>query len=280
MNKLRKGEEPMDISRLSISQITTNTWGFEEAVKNYASRGIKNMGVWVDKIEHLKGPEVKGILDSQGMRAFNLCFAGLFTGGTQDSRDAAVDNTKKTLELAKEIDAGFLLIVSGPTLPRQLEESRGYVRNALEALVPFAESLGVKMALEAIHPIDISRWSVVVTMSQALAVVREFSSPCLGVLLDFYNNWWEPGIETLIEQMANELLGVHVADWNMETLGVDRRLLPGQGVIPLGRLIRSVEASGYSGCYDVEIFNEEIWSGDYNQILGDIVQWFKGVEVN
>jgi sugar phosphate isomerase/epimerase len=276
-NKLRKGEESMDISRLSISQITTNNWGFEEAVQNYASRGIKNMGVWVDKIEPLKASEVKGILDGQGIKAFNLCFAGLFTGETQDSRDAAVDNTKKTLELAKKIDAGFLLIVSGPTLPHRLEESRGHVRNALETLVPFAESLDVKMALEAIHPIDISRWSVVVTMSQALAMVREFSSPCLGVLLDFYNNWWEPGIETLIEQMGSELFGVHVADWNMETLGVDRRLLPGQGVIPLDRLISRVEASGYNRCYDVEIFNEEIWSGDYNEILGDIIQWFEGV---
>jgi sugar phosphate isomerase/epimerase len=269
----------MDISRLSISQITTNNWGFEEAVRHYASQGIKNIGVWVDKIEDLKPSEVKDILNGQDMKASNLCFAGLFTGETQDKRKSSIENTKKTLELTKEIDAGFLLIVSGPTIPRQLEESRAYVKSALEALIPFAEDLGAKMALEAIHPIDISRWSVVVTLSQALSVVREFSSPSLGVLLDFYNSWWEPGIEGLIDQMGDELLGVHVADWNMETLEVDSRLLPGQGVIPLEHLIQKVETSGYSGCYDVEIFNQDIWSGNYEEVLRDIIDWFKELEV-
>ena len=269
----------MDISRLSVSQITTNNWSFEDAVLNYSSFGIKNIGVWVDKIEDFKSSEVKNILDEQGMKAFNLCFAGLFTGDTQTKRDSAIDNTKKTLELSKEINAGFLLIVSGPTLPNQLEESRGYVKKALETLVPFAEDLGAKMALEAVHPIDISRWSVVVTLGQALGLLREFSSSSLGILLDFYNSWWEPEINELIEQMGGDLLGVHVADWNVETLGVDKRLLPGQGVIPLDRLIRKVESSGYDSCYDVEIFNEEIWSGNYEDTLRDIVDWFNGLEV-
>jgi sugar phosphate isomerase/epimerase len=276
----QKGGGPMNISRLSISQITTNNWGFEEAVRNYAARGISNMGVWVDKIAHLKNSEVRRILNDRGMTAFNLCFAGLFTGDTQEKRDTAIDTTKKTLEVAKEIGAGFLLIVAGPTLPRHLEESRDHVQRALEALVPFAENIGAKMALEAIHPIDISRWCVIVTMAQALSTVRAFSSPSLGVLLDLYNTWWEPGIEELIGDMRKDLLGVHVADWNPETLKVDSRLLPGQGVIPLERLIKKVEMAGYQGCYDIEIFNEKIWSDNYDRVLADIVKWFKGLEMN
>jgi sugar phosphate isomerase/epimerase len=269
----------VEISRLSISQITTNAWSFEDAVKNYASHEIDNIGIWADKIAHLKPGEVRRILSEGRMKATNLCFAGLFTGESQDKRDASIDSTKKTLELAVEIGAGFLLIVSGPTLPRRLEESRGYVKKALENLVPFAEQIGVKMALEAIHPIDISRWSVVVTLGEVLNIVRGFSSSSLGVLLDLYNSWWEPGIEDLIGQIGSDLLGVHIADWDMETLGVDRRLLPGRGVIPLEKLMGKVEASGYKGCYDLEIFNQDIWSANYDQVLKEIVGWFRKAEV-
>lgn len=269
----------MDLSRLSISQITTNNWGFEEAVRKYAAHKITNIGIWNHKIENLGPAEIRRVLKDEGMKASNLCFAGLFTGASQEERDAAVEATKRALELAVEIEAGFLLVVSGPCLPRQLEESRAYVRKAFEELVPFAENIGARMALEAIHPIDISRWSVIVTLGQVLSIVKGFSSPGLGILLDLYNSWWEPGIEELIGEAGKDLLGVHLADWNIETLGVDRRLLPGRGIIPLERLIRRVEATGYGGCYDVEIFNEEIWSANCDELLDETVGWFDKMEV-
>ncbi len=269
----------MDLSRLSISQITTNNLGFEEAVNNYAAHNIENIGIWTHKIEGVGPAQIRRTLKDAGIKAANLCFAGLFTGDSQDRRDAAVDMTKKALELTAEIEAGFLLVVSGPALPQRLEQSRDHVKRALARLVPFAEGIGAKMALEAIHPIDISRWSVVVTVRQALSIVRDFSSPGLGVLIDLYNSWWEPDIENLIGQAGKDLLGVHLADWAAETLGVDRRMLPGKGVIPLQRLMGSAEASGYGGCYDVEIFNENIWSADSDEVLNDIVGWFSKMEV-
>jgi len=214
------------------------------------------------------------------MKATNLCFAGLFTGETGEKREQSIEDTQKCLEITKEIDAGFLLIVAGPVTGGSTGQSMGYVRHAMDVLVPYAEKIGVKMALEAIHPIDIGRWSVIVTLNQALSVIKEFDSPNLGLLLDLYNSWWEPDIDENIKKAANKILGVHVADWKVPTLSVDSRVLPGQGIIPLRGLIKQIESIGYKDGYDVEIFSEELWNSDYDNMLRHIIQWFKGLDVN
>jgi sugar phosphate isomerase/epimerase len=269
----------MDISRLSISQITSNNLGFEEAVKDYSSKGIGHMGIWTDKIENMPLTQVKTILEEYRVKPANMCFAGLFTSDSAEQRQAAVDNAKKTAERCKEIGAGFLLIVSGPAVPGDLEGSRDYARQALEELVPFAENIGTNLALEAIHPIDISRWTVLVTLEQVFDVVESFSSPNLGILLDLYNSWWEPGLEATIPRIIDKVFDVHIADWAAETTAVDTRLLPGQGIIPLPRLIKAIENAGYQGLYDVEIFNPDIWEADEGPVLDEIVRWWKELEV-
>jgi sugar phosphate isomerase/epimerase len=269
----------MDLLRLSISQITTNNYGFIECVKLYSKHGIKNIGIWRDKIEHLKPGEIKDVLNSYDMKATNLCFAGLFTGETTEKRKHSIEDTKKHLEIAKEIGAEFLLIVAGPITGNSIRQSMKYVRRAMDALVPYAEKIGIKMALEAIHPVDIGRWSVITTLNQALSVIKEYDSPNLGLLLDLYNSWWEPDICENIKKADNKILGVHIADWEVPTLTVDSRVLPGQGIIPLRDLIGHIESVGYQGCYDVEIFSKEIWNSNYDDVLRRIIQWFKGLEV-
>jgi sugar phosphate isomerase/epimerase len=269
----------MDMSRLAVSQISTNCLGFEEAVKAYSSKGIGHVGIWTDKIENIPPTQVKAILEEHGVKPANLCFAGMFTSDSAEKRQAAVDNAKKTAEQCKEIGAGFLLIVSGPALPGDLEGSRDQMQRALEELVPFAENIGTNLALEAIHPIDISRWTVLVTLGQVFDVVKSFSSPNLGILLDLYNSWWEPGIEATIPQIIDKVFDVHIADWHSETTAVDTRLLPGQGIIPLPRLIKTIVNAGYQGLYDVEIFNPSIWDCDEGPILDEIVRWWKELEV-
>ena len=269
----------MDISRLSISQITTNNLGFEEALKAYSSKGIGQIGIWGDKIENTPPARVKALLEEYGVKPANLCFAGLFTSSSADERKGAIESAKKTVELCKEIDAGFVLIVSGPTIPGELEASRDYAKQALDELVPFAEDVGANLALESIHPIDISRWTVWVTLEQVFGIVESFSSPNLGLMLDLYNSWWEPGLETMIPRIVDKVFDVHMADWASDTLTVDCRLLPGQGVMPLPRLIKTIEDAGYKGLYDVEIFNPAIWESDQGMILDEIVSWWKELEV-
>jgi sugar phosphate isomerase/epimerase len=80
--------------------------------------------------------------------------------------------------------------------------------------------------------------------------------------LDVYHVWWDPALEREIARAgrAGRLFAFHVCDWLVPTkdLLLDRGM-PGDGVIDLRAIRRMVEATGYDGLIDVEIFSAQNW---------------------
>jgi sugar phosphate isomerase/epimerase len=102
------------------------------------------------------------------------------------------------------------------------------------------------------------------TLGQALDLCDELDSAktgALGVAVDVYHVWWDPGLKAQIERAGDKrLLAFHLCDWLVPTtdLLLDRGMM-GDGVIDLP-LIRSwMEAAGYRGCHEVEIFSARNW---------------------
>jgi len=270
----------MDVSRLAISQITTRDWGFAEDVSRYAALGIRAIGVWRDKVEAIGGMSMANkILQDHQMTVTNLCFAGLFTEMTSKEQQLAIDDAKLAIEQAKFLNAGCLLMVSGPVKKHSLVEAEQLVVKSFEEIVDYAEQLGVNLGLEALHPMDISQWSVIRTIGQALDIIEKVNSPRLGLFLDLYNCWWDPQLEQAISRSAGKIMGVHIADWRENTRSFTDRTIPGEGIISLEALIAKIESVGYRGHYDIEIFSDELWSvsDNYPSMLGKVISWFKGL---
>ena len=102
------------------------------------------------------------------------------------------------------------------------------------------------LGLEALHPMDITTWSMVRTINQALDIIDEIDLPHFGLMLDLYNTWWDPQIIPGIRRAGagGRIKGVHMADWRNPTRSFTDRTIPGRGIIPLERLIAEVEAHG------------------------------------
>jgi sugar phosphate isomerase/epimerase len=81
------------------------------------------------------------------------------------------------------------------------------------------------------------------------------------VAVDVYHVWWDPELKAQIERAGDKrLLAFHLCDWLVPTtdLLLDRGMM-GDGVIDLP-LIRSwMEAVGYRGMHEVEIFSKNNW---------------------
>jgi sugar phosphate isomerase/epimerase len=92
----------------------------------------------------------------------------------------------------------------------------------------------------------------------------------MGVAVDVYHVWWDPDLKAQIERAGDErLLAFHICDWLVPTtdLLLDRGMM-GDGVIDLP-LIRSwMEAVGYRGLHEVEIFSKNNWwKRDADEVL-------------
>jgi sugar phosphate isomerase/epimerase len=120
------------------------------------------------------------------------------------------------------------------------------------------------LAIEPLHPMYAADRACVNTLEQALDLCDELDpakSGALGVAVDVYHVWWDPKLQAQIERAGrSRLLGFHVCDWLVPTRDLlnDRGMM-GDGVIDIRQIRGWVEAAGYEGFNEVEIFSSENW---------------------
>jgi sugar phosphate isomerase/epimerase len=129
----------------------------------------------------------------------------------------------------------------------------------LAALPPYARDAGVPLASEPLHPLYAADRACVNTLAHANSLCDQLGDG-MGVVVDVYHVWWDPGLAAQIKRAGKRILTYHVCDWLVPTrdLLLDRGM-PGDGAIDLKSIRRMVEAAGYEGLIDVEIFSAENW---------------------
>jgi sugar phosphate isomerase/epimerase len=168
-----------------------------------------------------------------------------------------------------------VLVISGPIDRLTFAEADRAVVDGLRQLAPEAERLGIGLALEALHPMDMTQWTTVPTVDKALDLIDQVDSVWVGLMLDLYNAWWDPGLKRAIERAGSRILGVQLADWRNPTRSFTDRAVPGDGVAPLAQYIEWVERTGYRGWYDVEIFSDALWAlNDYRPVIEKCREWW------
>jgi sugar phosphate isomerase/epimerase len=249
-----------DPSRLSLNQATTQHWGMAETIDGCARAAIGWIGVWRDKLAELGAVETGRRLRASEIRVSSLCRGGFFPAASAAERQARLDDNWRAVDEAAEIGAPVLVLVSGPPFDRDLDLARQQVEEGICALLPYAEERGVRLALEPLHPMFAGDRSVVVTLGQANAIAGRIGSPFLGVAVDVYHVWWDPSVYDEIARAAAGIVGFHVSDWLApppdHLLG---RGVMGDGFIEIRRLREAVDAAGYAGPIEVEIFNQKVW---------------------
>jgi sugar phosphate isomerase/epimerase len=257
-----------NLARLSLNQATTQNWSMAEAIEGCARAGVGWMGVWRDKAAALGLTETARRMRSAGIRASSLCRGGFFPAATAAERLARIDDNRRALDEAAELGAPVLVLVAGPAADRDLDGARAQVFDGICALVDDARGSGVSLAIEPLHPMFAGDRSVVVTLAQANALAERVGSPDVGVAVDVYHVWWDPGVWDAIAAAAGRVLGFHISDWLVpppdHLLG---RGMMGDGVIELSRFRRAVDAAGYAGPIEVEIFNQAWWDTPGDETL-------------
>ncbi|MFN8471037.1 MAG: sugar phosphate isomerase/epimerase family protein [Anaerolineae bacterium] len=249
-----------DFSRLSLNQKTTDRWSLREAIEGCARAGIPYIGVWREKLAEAGISMSRRHLADAGLKVSSVCRGGWFPAATETAWQARLDDNRRALDEAAAVGTDTLVLVCGPAVDRDIVAARDIVAESLAQLLPYAEERGVKLAIEPLHPMFAADRSVIVTLAEANTLAERFSSPYVGVIADVYHIWWDPDLYAQIARAGRHILGYHVSDWLVPTpdilLG---RGMMGDGVIELRRIRAAVEAAGYTGPIEVEIFNQAIW---------------------
>lgn len=269
-----------ELDRLSINQITVKSWNLEQTVRGCAAAGIHQVGLWLDRVAEAGIPRTRQLLADNDMQVSSVCRAGFFTGESAAARRQAQQENIKSVELTGAIGADVLYLVCGgvPMDSRDLVGARAAVLDGIAELVPHAHAAGVRLAVEPLHPLFCGERSVVVTLRQALAIAAKFPVEDVGVAVDSFNVWWDPGVLETIEAAGERVISYQVCDWLVPLPHpVYGRGIPGDGVIDFPPITAAVAAAGYRGPIEVEIFNEQVWATDPAQVLEQVKHRFHRV---
>jgi sugar phosphate isomerase/epimerase len=270
-------QSPLDVTRLSLNQATTQRWSLREAVDGCVRAGIPWIGPWRDKVAETGGAQASAqVIRDAGLRVSSLCRGGFFPAPTESERRARIDENRRAIDEAAEIGTDVLVLVCGPAPDRDIDAAREMVENGIAQVIPYAAERGVRLAIEPLHPMFAGDRSVVVTLAKANGMVERLSSPHVGVAVDVYHVWWDPDVYAQIARASGHILGFHISDWLAPPPDVLLgRGMMGDGVIELRRLREAVEAAAYRGPVEVEIFNQQIWDTPGDQVLACIRERYR-----
>ncbi len=271
-------KEHTDTSQLCIHTITTKPWKIEEAAKNFSAAGVKGITVWRDALEGRNISDTGKMLRDNDLTVVSLCRGGFFANKDEKKRKSAIDDNRRAIDEAAELGTSMIVLVCGTDPSQSLEESRKQIRDGIAEIIPYALSAGVKLAIEPLHPMYADSRSAINTIAQANDMAEELNSPCVGVAVDVYHLWWDPSMEKEIKRCGeNEnLLAFHICDWKVPTTDMllDRGLM-GEGCIPVRQIRAWVEAAGFTGFNEVEIFSTTYWQENQSDFLKKIIKAYK-----
>jgi sugar phosphate isomerase/epimerase len=252
-----------DHFKLCLHTMTTKPWSLREAIDGYARAGVPGITVWRQHVEPYGAAEAGKMLRGSGLHVVSLCRGGFFPADTAEGRQAAVDDNRRAVDEAVAIGAPLIVLVCGAVPGMPLAEGRKQILDAIAKVLPYAEAANVKLAIEPLHPMYAGDRSAVNTLAQANDMVEALSSPFLGVTIDVYHLWWDPDLANQIARAGNTIFSFHLCDWRTPTRDLlnDRGLM-GEGCIDIREIRGWVEAQGFSGYNEVEIFSTEYWAGD------------------
>jgi len=257
-----------DLSRLSLNQATTKHWSLREAVDGCVRAGIPAIGVWRDRLAETGVAAAARLLRDAGLHCSSLCRGGWFPAATRAERAARIDDNRRAIEEAATLNADVLVLVCGPAPDRDIRAARMMVEEGIAAILPDAMQHGVTLGIEPLHPMFAADRSVITSLHEAIVLAERFDSPHVKVVIDAYHVWWDAGVYHLIQRCGARIAGYHVSDWITPLPDVlNGRGMMGDGVIELRSLREAVDAAGYRGFIEVEIFNETIWKMPGDAIL-------------
>lgn len=278
-----------ELQHLSLNTATVRKQGDFLTILEAAKRaGISCISPWRDQV-HSVGLErgVRAVREG-GFRLSGYCRGGMFPADAAHRTEARDDNRRAVDEAAALGSPCLVLVVGGlPQFSRPGSEpskdiaaAHAQVQEGIGELLDYANAAGVPLAIEPLHPMYAADRACVNTLRQSLDICDRLDpdgSRRLGLAIDVYHVWWDPEIYDQIARAGRERIhAFHICDWLVPTRDIllDRGMM-GEGIIDIPRLRDAVEAAGYAGACEVEIFSTDWWSRPMDDVLSTMAERYR-----
>lgn len=254
-------------------------WSPERVIDACATRGFGGIVFWRREVGE-RAAQIGERTRASGMEVVGLCRTPYLVGSERPER--LIDEVKSSIDMAAELGARVLTIVSGGTEPdtKGILETQKIFAERIRSAAEYAALRDVKLAIEPLNPMFGGNRTCIMTVRDALRVCRWVDAANVGIAVDVYHVWWDTTLtESLNEAGSARIFGYHLCDWLETThhMLLDRGMM-GDGVADLKGIRAAVEDAGYEGACEVEVFSaENWWKRDPNEVLDVLAERFRSV---
>jgi sugar phosphate isomerase/epimerase len=266
---------------LSLNTATVRKQGDLSAIVEACARhGIRAIDPWRDQVAAIGLDRAVRAVRDAGLELSGYCRGGMFTSDPAHRAEMRDDN-RRAVDEAKALGASCVVLVVGG-LPqysrpgskpsRDIAAARALVHDGIAEMLDYAKQATMPLAIEPLHPAYAADRACVNTTKQALDLCDALDparTGALGVALDVYHIWWDPELMSQIARAGKDrLLAFHVCDWLVPTRDIlnDRGMM-GDGVIDIKSVRAAVEAQGFAGYSEIEIFSDAWWGKPIEEVL-------------
>jgi sugar phosphate isomerase/epimerase len=276
---------------LSINTATVREQGGLAAIIEACARhGIRAISPWRDQVAAIGLERAVRHVRDAGLDLSGYCRGGMFPADAA-RRGEARDDNRRAVDEAKALRAACLVLVAGglPQYSRpgsapskDLDAARRQVEDGMAELLDHARPAGMPLAIEPLHPMYAADRACINTLAHALDICDRLDplrTGALGVAVDLYHVWWDPELIAQIRRAGRErILAFHICDWLVPTTDLlnDRGMM-GDGVIDIPVVRAAVEAAGFAGYAEAEIFSRRWWRRPMDEVLRTCIERYRTV---
>ncbi len=264
-----------DIDQLCINTTTLGEGLIQDKIKLLSESRINKIALWYDDVKEQNIDEIKELLSVNNIKPVLLSFLGPFNQVTAEERKQQRDEDIKKINIAQQLGISTVLALSGPRKAISEKDAFYNLKSALSELSGLCADSDIRIAFEPIHYMYQDDWTFIYTLEETLKLVSGLDCSNLGVMLDLYHLWMEPGLSETIKSAAGKIFGAQLSDWKPITESKYDRGLPGEGCIPLPELINSIMAAGWEEWFDIEIFSNDLWKKSPKEIVKECQKSFE-----
>lgn len=257
------------MTRLSMNEMTTYRWSFEEDVVQYAAAGIDAIAVWRPKLSDFGEERGIDLIEECGLDVSCLMWAGGFTGSDGRTHKESIQDAKDALRVAVGLSAKCLTVYSGPRAGHTHSHARRLLTSALKELAPIACEHGIALAIEPVHEGCASEWTFLNHLDETLEIISKVNCAQLKLAFDVYQLAHETSVLDELPALVEKLAIVQLGDAKSLPDGDPNRCHLGDGYLPWREVVRTLDNAGYDGYYDIKLMGEDIEHSDYLNLIRD-----------
>ncbi len=252
--------------RLSVNELSTPKWTFEEDVIHYHQAGFSAIGIWYPKLSEYGEEKGCELLHEHNFAISSLTYHGGFTGCNGRTFRQNMCDSLDVIQLASDIDAKTVVLNVGSRNGHTKNHAMRLLRAAFKELAEAAQAVNVNLALEPIHYGCGPEWFLN-TIPQCLDIIAEINCPRLGIAFDSYHLAHDDAAMSWFESFSQHVHLVQLGDAKFAPMGVQNRCPLGMGRLPLLNLVKLFNSSGYDGFYEIELQGDGVQHMDYVELL-------------